>query len=108
MKNLITLAFAFVIGTAAFAQTQSNDVVAIAKARAEIQATCLSGTGEVQVSVYQDSDGIFYVYFYSAFKCPPNQLCALFFRIAPLARVTLDADYNILSSTCGFALFELL
>lgn len=107
MKNIITLAFAFVIGTTAFAQSISNDEVAIAKARAEVQATCLAGTGEIQASAWQDLDGNFNVYFYQSFKCPPNQICLLYFRYAPLARVTVSSSYEVLSSTCGFTLFEL-
>ncbi|MBL4655261.1 MAG: hypothetical protein JKY33_05510 [Bacteroidia bacterium] len=112
MRKLFTvLMMMVVLGSAAIAQTtvlKSNEDVAVAKARAEVQSTCLAGTGDISSSVWQYQDGTYMVYFYHNYKCIPNTICPMYLRIAPLARVTLDADYNILQATCGFMWFELL
>ena len=114
MKKLFTvLMMMVVLGSAAIAQTtvlkKSNEVVAVAKARAAVQSTCLAGTGDVSSSVWQSQDGNYYVYFFHTFRClPAGTICPMFLRIAPLARVTLDSDYNVVQATCGFMWFELL
>jgi len=96
------------MSSAVFAQSSNaGDAVAVAKARAEVQASCLAGTGDISSSVWQAEDGTYYVYFFNRFKCPPNQICPLFVRIAPLAYVTLDADYNVIAQRCWFSLIEL-
>ncbi|MBN4081539.1 hypothetical protein JYU23_00255 [bacterium AH-315-C07] len=110
MKTLFTVMLMVVaVATTSFAQDKSaSDEVAIAKARAEVQSTCLAGSGDVSSSVWQSPyDGNFYVYFYNTFKCQPNTICPLYLRIGPLARVTLNSDFNVISSQCGFWYYEL-
>jgi hypothetical protein len=113
MKKFLSLIFVVVtIATTAFAQdikaSYGDDSRAIGVARAEVQSTCLAGTGEINSSAWQDVDGNWYVYFYHSYRCQPNEICPMYFRIAPLARVTLDANYNVLSASCGFLWYELL
>ena len=81
---------------------------AIGTARSEVQSTCLAGTGDINSSAWQDVDGNWYVYFFHNYRCQPNEICPMYFRIAPLARVTLDANYNVISASCGFLWYELL
>jgi hypothetical protein len=104
MKNFLILMMAVALSSAVYAQSSNaDDAVAVAKARAAVQASCLSGAGNVSTSVWQDLDGTYHVYFFNTFTCPPNQICPLYFRIAPLAHVTLDADYNVLTERCWFS-----
>ena len=108
MKKLFTLMMAVALSSAAFAQSSNaDDAVAVAKARAAVQASCLAGSGDISTSVWHDLDGTYRVYFFHTFKCPPNLICPLYLRIAPLARVTLDADFNVTSHTCGFSIYLL-
>ena len=96
---------AVALSSAVYAQTSNaNDAVVVAKSRTAVQALCLSGAGNVSTSVWQDLDGTYHVYFFNTFTCPPNQICPLYFRIAPLANVTLDADLNVLTARCGFSI----
>ena len=109
MKKLFTLMLAVVLSSAVYAQSSNaDDAVVVAKARAAVQASCLAGAGNVSTSVWQDIDGVYHVYFFNTFTCPPNQICPLYYRIAPLAYVRLDSDLNILIERCGFSISQLL
>ncbi len=108
MNKLFTLLIALVFSFGAYAQSSSaSDAVIVAKARIEVQASCLAGTGNVSSSVTRNVDGTYTVYFFNTFNCPPNQICPLYLRIAPLARVTVDGDLNVTDYTCGFPVYQL-
>ena len=109
MKYLFSLFIALTITIAAFPQSNSgNESVLVAKARAEVQSTCLTGYGGISSSVYQNMDGNFVVYFFQMlYNCPQNQICPLYLRIAPLSVVILDQNYNVIESRCWFSIFEL-
>lgn len=102
------LLFTLSLGVSAFGQSSStNNSVVVAMARAEVQASCLSGYGDISYSIYQNMDGNYTVYFYETFTCPPNQICPLYLRILPLAVVIVDPNYDVISSNCWFSIFEL-
>ena len=109
MKHLFSFLFALTITVGAFSQSNSgNESVIVAKARAEVQSTCLTGYGGISSSVYQNIDGNHVVYFFQMLNnCPPNQICPLYLRIAPLAIVVLDHNYNVIDSRCWFSVYEL-
>ncbi len=68
---------------------------------------CLAGTASnLNVNSYATfRDGIWYVTFYASPACPPNMICALY--LVQLANVQLDADFKVISSSCGFQYFLL-
>ena len=108
MTKLFSLLFALVFSFGAYAQSSNaSDAVVVAKARAEVQASCLAGTGNVSSSVWHNIDGTYTVFFFNTFNCPPNQICPLYLRIAPLARVILDKDLNVTTYSCGFSIYQL-
>ena len=109
MKRLFSFLIALTITVGAFSQSNSgNESVIVAKARAEVQSTCLTGYGGVSSSFYQNIDGNYVVYFFQMlYNCPPNQICPLYLRIAPLAVAIVDQNYNVIESRCWFSVFEL-
>ena len=109
MKTLFSIiAMVVLMGTATFAQTSNvNDNVAIAAARTVLQADCIAGTGDINTTVYHATDGNYYVYFYHTYRCQPNTICPMYFRIAPIARVVVDSEFNVVSYSCGFMVADL-
>ena len=62
---------------------------------------CLAGTSSnLNVNSYATfRNGVWYVSFYASPVCPPNMICALY--LIQLANVQLDADFKVISSSCG-------
>ena len=106
MKKIIsTIALVFVLGTIAFAQ---NDGEQRAVATARVAAgDCLQGHSNVTSYVTEnyncnifDGTGVNRtVTFVSKVKCPQGAICILGF--ITLAKVVVDCDYNVTSSSCG-------
>lgn len=63
---------------------------------------CLAGTSsDLNTSSSATfSNGVWNVSFYASPICPPNTICAYY--IILLATVQLDADFNVISYSCGF------
>ena len=112
MRKLTTLMFALTLSVICFGQINSNGNcnVIVAKAKSAVQAECLAGNGQLSTAVWTKPDGIYTVYnvfFFKDIGCPGTQICPLYLRIQPLARVTVDIDYNVVGYTCGFSIYDL-
>lgn len=112
MKKLTTLMFALTLSVIGFGQINSNGNcnVVIAKAKSAVQAECLAGNGQLGSAVWTKPDGpytTYNVFFFKEIGCPGNQICPLYLRILPLAKVTVDIDFNVVAYSCGFSIYDL-
>ena len=112
MRKLTTLMIALALSVIGFGQINSNGNcnVVIAKAKGAVQAECLAGHGQLGHVLWTKPDGpytTYNVFFYKEIDCPGNQNCPLYLRIRPLARVTVDIDFNVVSYYCGFSIYDL-